>query len=118
MRALNQRGQALVETSLSLPVLLILGLLLIFLLESHLSRLIVEHQVYQGALCLASTEQARTCCGELQKTLRILPARSWRLRVCQKQPRVAVVDLDWLDVWGFSRRHGFRIPLPLSSRHF
>ena len=87
------RGQAQVETLLTLPVVLSVmaaGLCLMFLM---VVQLVARHQLYEGLICLAEGQSSRKCERVLKDRLhRILPAtRRLSVRLNQRY-------------WGWSAR--------------
>ncbi|MCB0378547.1 MAG: hypothetical protein KDD33_08650 [Bdellovibrionales bacterium] len=69
----NQRGQALVESLASLPMLIVIALAVLSLPFSILSHYLSDHWVYQSSLCLAKEESKVVCEAQLLQRLRQIP---------------------------------------------
>ncbi len=74
----NKRGQALVETLVSLPVLMAGGALVLAGLHSLCTFYLVDHWTYESALCLA--QEKSTCRKELDQRLMQIPYASVAVR--------------------------------------
>jgi hypothetical protein len=72
----HQRGQALVETLASLPVIVLGATLVLGGLHSLFAFYLTDYWVYQSSLCLVRERQISHCRQQLQKRLAQLPFSS------------------------------------------
>lgn len=66
---MNARGQALIESLLSLPIVLSGALLLLLTMYMLLSQHLLEHWVYETSVCLAQEYPSYSCETELRKKI-------------------------------------------------
>ncbi|MGE9745934.1 hypothetical protein [Bdellovibrio bacteriovorus] len=80
MKSLNQKGQALLEAALVLPLLLATGTALAFLFHRTMIFYYADHQLHEALIC-AESVQVSTCKNHLEKSLQKLVFKDTRFNV-------------------------------------
>ena len=112
MRGRKLKGQALVETLLSLPLVVVGVTALLGGLHSVGLYYLGDHWTYQSALCLTQERGVRTCQKILEDRLHQLPFSSFQITSFGGHPGFSqvVVRLQG-PLGGFQFREGFSGPL-------
>ncbi len=114
----NNRGQALVETLFSLP-LLVAGVTLVMVgLHSLSVFYLVDYWTYSASRCLAEERPASLCREKLERRLQSLPYTSIHIQSFQSRRPAALVKTQVTTVLFHNKEFESRFSTNLSSAEF
>ncbi len=114
----NFRGQALVETMLSLPTLVSGAILMFGGLHSLFAFYWVDYWTYQSALCLAQEQPRVFCRQQLNQRLQQVPFAKARIQNLSFSVHAAQVSTDLQTVFLRNREFTTQVHIPIRSRQF
>jgi hypothetical protein len=114
----GNRGQALAESLFVIPLAMavvnISGLGFLYLSTQYL----VDHWLYQSALCIAERRPPYVCKDSLSNNLQMLPWQSHHIRRWQHSETTIELELEFTLFRSMTRRFQQNLHLPLLERDF
>ncbi len=114
----NSFGQALIETLFSLPLVLSAMMLVLVFLYSWTSHFLIDHWVYQSALCLSQDHSIRTCRKELEEKLNQIPFLTFQVRRMTKNSNLVHLLVETHQPLTLQTDFEEKLRLPLAIEDF